>query len=183
MITNDDQLRTTRETLILAESALGCLRRKVLPVNGMQYRLFSGSTIDLIQSIRGEIEDYLGIPAEAYITISLEGEDVYLGQISAGLITRIIDAVCRGVQSVVGVLHAEIDPDVSTSRTDWIEQVCDLSLAGMGTRGVRLFLELPTRIGGFFPDDQWRLLKDGIDVLFDGLEWAAQEPQIGRAHV
>src|SRR4051812_33262383 len=107
MITNDNELRITRERLRLAESALDAYRRDLLPHNEVQYHLLAGSTIDLIQSIRADIDAYLGIAPDTDLAVSLEGESVSLGQTPAGIITRSIDTFRRGLQSVAGVLHAD----------------------------------------------------------------------------
>ena len=74
MITNDNELRITRDRLRLAEAALDACRRDFLPHNEVQYRMFAGSTIDLIHSIRGEIDAYLGLaPATARKIAEAEG--------------------------------------------------------------------------------------------------------------
>jgi hypothetical protein len=59
VITSDAGLEATRKALWLAESILEGYRRDFLPHNPVQYRLFSGSTIDLIKSLRAEIKAYL----------------------------------------------------------------------------------------------------------------------------
>ncbi|MGL4552973.1 MAG: hypothetical protein ACRC33_17495 [Gemmataceae bacterium] len=175
MITDDNELRITRERLRLAEAALESSRRDFLPHNEVQYRLFAGSTIDLIQSIRADIDAYLGIGTDTDLAVSLEGADVALGQTSAGVITRTIDTFRRGLQSVAGVLHADGQPGAVPRRAGWIERLCDLSLAGMGPGSVQVYLDLTGRAGGLFPEDDRRLLSDAVTTLFDGLEWAARE--------
>jgi hypothetical protein len=175
LITNDNELRITRERLRLAEAALEATRRDFLPHNEVQYRLFAGSTIDLIQSIRAEIDAYLGIGPDADLAVALEGKDLSLGTTSAGVITRTIDTFRRGLQSVVGVLDADSGQDGVRKRAGWIEQLCDLSLAGIGTGSVQVYLDLPASGGGLFDETERQLLSDAITTLFDGLEWAARE--------
>jgi hypothetical protein len=177
MITNDNELQITRERLRLVESALEATRRDFLPHNEVQYRLFSGTTIDLILSIRADIDAYLGIGPDADLAVSLEGAEVALGQTSAGVITRTIDTFRRGLQTVVGILHAETTPNSVTRRAGWIERLCDLSLAGLGPGSVQAFLDFPVSGQGLSKEDDQRLLKDAVSMLFDGLEWAAQEKQ------
>jgi hypothetical protein len=77
---------------------------------------------------------------------------------------------------VVGILHAEAKPD-APRRAGWIERLCDLSLAGLGPGSVQVFLDLPAGSDGLFAEEDQRLLKDALSVLFDGLEWAAQPEQ------
>jgi hypothetical protein len=177
MITNDNELRITRERLALAEAALDSLRRDVLPVNEAQYHLLAGSTIELIQSIRAEIDAYLGIGPDTDLAVSLEGELVSLGHTSAGLITRIIDFFRRGLQSVASVLHADNLPGAAPKRAGWIEQLCDLALVGLGPGSVQVFLDLTATGGGLFAEEDRRLLNEALTTLFDGLEWAAREEE------
>lgn len=175
MITNDDELRITRERLRLAEAALEAARRDFLPHNEVQYRLFSGSTIDLIQAIRADIDAYLGIGPDTDLAVSLEGSEVALGQTPAAVITRTIDTFRRGLQAVARTLHAVDKPQDAGRRSLWIERLCDLSLAGMGPGSVQVFLDLPAKVDGLFAEGEREFLKDALSVLFDGLEWAGRE--------
>ncbi len=174
MITNDNELRITRERLGLAEAALDSLRRDVLPVNEVQYHLFAASTIDLIQSLRTDIDVYLGIGPDTDLAVSLEGRSVSLGHISAGIITRTLDTFRRGLQAVVAVLHAESQSGAVSRRAGWIERLCDLSLVGLGPGSVRVHLDLP--IGStLFEDEDRQLLDEALTTLFDSLDWVNRE--------
>jgi hypothetical protein len=175
VITNDTELEIVRQQLRRAENALDACRRDFLPKNEVQYHLFAGSTIELIQSLRAEIDEYLGIGCNADLAVSLEGETVALGTTSAGVVTRIIDTFRRGLQSLVGVLHAVAKPGGLRKRAGWIERLCDLSLAGLGPGSVRVYLDLPANSEGLFEAEDRRLLSDALTTLFDGLEWAARE--------
>ncbi len=176
MITNDAELEVVRQQLHRAEAALDACRRDFLPHNEVQYRLFAGSTIDLIQSIRADIDAYLGIGPDTDLAVSLEGESVSLGNTSAGIITRTIDTFRRGLQSVVGVLHPDGQPAGVPRRAGWIERLCDLSLVGLGPGSVQAYLDFPTGTG-LFAEDERHLLNDAVTTLFDGLEWAAREEE------
>jgi hypothetical protein len=72
VITNDAELEVVRKQLQRAEAALEACRRDFLPHNEVQYRLFAGSTIDLIQSLRAEIDAYLGIGLDTDLAVSLD---------------------------------------------------------------------------------------------------------------
>src|SRR5947209_15300336 len=84
VITNDTEVEVVRQQLRKAEAALDACRRDFRD-NEVQYKLFAGSTIDLIQSIRAEIDTYLGIGPDTDLALSLEGETVALGNTSAGI--------------------------------------------------------------------------------------------------
>ena len=61
MITTDAELELTRERLKLVEAALDSLRRDVKSKNEKLYQVMSVGYIDLLLSIRGDIDAYLGI--------------------------------------------------------------------------------------------------------------------------
>jgi hypothetical protein len=67
MITNDAQLEVVREQLRRIEAALDSLRRevKVKSKNEKLYEVMSRGYIDLLLSIRGDIDAYLGIDPQA----------------------------------------------------------------------------------------------------------------------
>src|SRR5579872_3462746 len=61
MITNDAELEVVRKQLARVEAALDSLRREVKPKNEKTYHLMAETSIDLLQSLRSEIDAYLGI--------------------------------------------------------------------------------------------------------------------------
>jgi hypothetical protein len=94
MIVANNELRIVCEQLMRAELALESLRDDVLPKNPRTYQVMADPCLDMIASLRAQIDDYLGIaamPDTADIVISLEGERVELGRTSAASITRVVD--------------------------------------------------------------------------------------------
>jgi hypothetical protein len=61
MITNDNELAIVRSQLGHAEAALEALRREVKPKNEKTYDRMAESYIDMLLSLRAEIDAYLGI--------------------------------------------------------------------------------------------------------------------------
>ena len=61
MITNDAELSVVRQQLGRVEAALDSLRRDVKAKNENMYELLAGSYIDMLQSLRADIDAYLGI--------------------------------------------------------------------------------------------------------------------------
>ena len=62
MITNDEELEIVRRQLNHVESALDSLRHDVKPKNEKLYHLMAESYIEMLQSLRADIDAYLGIP-------------------------------------------------------------------------------------------------------------------------
>jgi hypothetical protein len=68
MITNDSELEIVRRQLTHVEAALASLRRDVRPKSEKMYQLLAESYIDMLQSLRADIDKYQGIattPANA----------------------------------------------------------------------------------------------------------------------
>jgi hypothetical protein len=63
MIKNDNQLAIVREQLASAEAALDAIRREVQPQNPRTYAVMAEPYIDVVLSLRAEIDAYLGISA------------------------------------------------------------------------------------------------------------------------
>lgn len=173
MITTESELDLVREQLHRAESALQATRRKFAD-NPIQYRLFSETTIDLIRSLRADIDAYLGVAPtreNAAVTISLEGREVSLGITSAGLVTRFVDSFRRGLQSVYEVLESGT---AGRRPPAWAARACDLPLLGVAPGSVQVLLGQP-ETSHLFAEDDSRRLNEAIDVLFAGLEWSSDE--------
>lgn len=174
MIKNSGQLDVVRSQLARAESALESLRIEILPKNRSMYELMAESYVEMIQTLRAEIDVYLGIetiPVDADLTISLEGDSVALGHTSAAIITRFIDAFRTGLQSAVEIIENVERPKASRRRERWIEDLCDLSIVGVAPGSVRILLahqENPSLFG----QQEQETLNNAVDFLFSGLAWA-----------
>lgn len=174
MIKSEKQLEIVREQLASAQAALDSIRREVRPKSEKMYQLMAESYIDMVLSLRAEIDAYLGIapiPETADVVISLEGARVALGRISAGAVTRFIDTFRRGLQSTAEVLASVSRPETARRRERWIESACDLPIVGLVPGSVRILLGQPV-VEGLVTDYEQEAFNGAIDVLFDALAWA-----------
>lgn len=174
MIHNDEELNVVREQLQRAESALLSLRRDILPQNERLYRLMAESYVDTILELRGQVDAYLEIsamPENADLVISLEGDRVGLGRTSAAVVTRFIDTFRRGIQSAVEIVESASEQRVGRRRERWIENICDLSILGLGPGSLKVMLAEPQDQSLFSTENRESLHK-ALDLVFDGLHWA-----------
>lgn len=169
----DDFLRHTRETLALAETILQRFRGEWLPGDPESYRFYAGTTVDLVRSIRAEIDTYLGVGTETDLVVSIEGEVVFFGMTSAALIEHAIDALRRGLRTLIGILRPAANDN--GDRVSLADRLSDLELVSLGPRHVQVYLDLPTYDGSHFSKEERRLRDDALALLFDALEWAADE--------
>jgi hypothetical protein len=61
VIENDQQLHQTRLALADLESSLAALKRDVYPVNPRRFVLMAEPVLHHIESLRQEIEEYVGV--------------------------------------------------------------------------------------------------------------------------
>ena len=180
MIHNHNELRIVCEQLMRAELALESLRDDVLPNNPRTYQVMAEPCLDMIASLRAQIDDYLGIaamPDTADIVISLEGERVELGRTSAASITRVVDTFRRGLQSVVEILESVKKRDNSRRRPRWIESICDLPFVGMAPGSVKIMLGEP-QAQNLFGDEEREAFHKALKLVFDGIAWADVEMDV-----
>lgn len=177
MIRNDEELRVFREQLGRAEAALDSLRRDVFPKNESLYRVMAESYVDTILQLRSEVDSYLEIDVMAEtadLVISLEGPHVGLGKTSAVAVTRLIDAFRRGLQAAVEILETPSHPRLSGRPERWIENICNLSIAGLAPGSVKVLLAEP-QDQSLSSKENRESLKKALDLVFGGLHWADME--------
>ena len=61
MINTDAEFGIVSQQLSRAESALGAIRRDVLPLSKERYMLMAEAYVDQIVALRAEIDQYLGL--------------------------------------------------------------------------------------------------------------------------
>jgi hypothetical protein len=182
MIYTDHELAIVREQLGRAEKALKAIRDEVRPVNESRFLLMAESYVQMILELRGQIDTYLGLEAvcqaQTELELGLEGNGIRLGHSPASLVTRVLDAFRRGLQSVVEAVESTERTVVRTAgrRKRWIEQLCDLPLVGVASGSVRVQLGEPTSLSGALLESEDREFYQHImGLLRDGLACATGE--------
>jgi hypothetical protein len=61
MIKTDQDLEIVRQQVARAESAVGALRREVLPVSEERFLLMAEVYVEQILALRGEIDEFVGL--------------------------------------------------------------------------------------------------------------------------
>ncbi len=181
MIHTDHELAIVREQLGRAEEALKAIRDELRPVNESRFLLMAESYVQMILELRGQIDAYLGLEAvcqaQIELELGLEGNGIRLGNSPASLVTRVLDAFRRGLQSVVEAVEST-DCTVRTGgrRKRWIEQLCDLPLVGVASGSVRIQLGEATSLSGALLESEDReFYRHVMGLLRDGLACATGE--------
>lgn len=66
MIRTDEELEIARQQLARAESAIGALRREVLPVSEKRFSLMAGAYVEQVLALRAEIDAFVGLAAPCH---------------------------------------------------------------------------------------------------------------------
>jgi len=114
------------------------------------------------------------LPAEALLTIQLEGEGVQLGNISAGTVCRYVDAFRLGLQAMIEIIESVKTVPTAGRRKRWVERMADLPLLGIESGCVRILLGAPKQDGLFAEAEQESFAK-AIDLMFHALASAATQ--------
>ncbi len=181
MIHNDQQLAVVREQLGRAEHALKAISDEVKPVNESRFLLMAESYVDMIQGLREQIDAYLGVNAvrqsQTELILGLEGPGIKLGDTPVSLVTRVLDSLRRGMQTVVEAAEST-RPAARTAgrRKRWIEELCDLPLVGIVSGSVRVQLGEPTSLSaGLLENEERQFYQQVIGLFRDGLAVATGE--------
>lgn len=177
MIKSDEELGVVRQQIASAESALMSLRRDVRPKNEKTYRLMAESYVETVLELRALVDSYLDITSTvaADLVISLEGDRVSLGQTSAALVTRFVDAFRRGLQTVVKSIAQRSDTASAGQRREhWIEEICDLPIVGLTPGSVQVLLAEP-RDQSLLREENHAIFTRALELIFLGMHWADTE--------
>ncbi len=179
MIQSDEELAFVRGQLQRVEDALKAIRDGVRPANESRFLLMADSYVEMIHNLRSEIDAYLGLQAvaeaQAELVMGLEGRNIELGAVPASLVTRTVDAVLRGLQAVTeGIDSTGRPPRTAGRRGRWIEQLCNLSLAGLGHGTVKVYLGEPPSLGdALLETDERATFDEVMKLLKQGFAFAA----------
>ncbi len=172
MIHSDQELALARGQLGRVEDALRAIRDEVRPANEARFLLMAESYVEMIHDLRYEIDAYLGLQAvaeaQAELVMGLEGRGIELGTIPASLVIRTVDALLRGLQSVREGIDSIGRPQRTAGRRGrWIEELCNLSLAGFGHGSVKVYLGEPSSLSGALLETDERAAFDEVMTLLE----------------
>lgn len=177
MISDDRQLKQTRQELTRLEEDLISLQREVLSVNPERFHLMAEAYVDHIIDLRSQIDEYIGIKAYQDklqgIWLRLIGPSIQLGSASTSVLTSTIDNFRKSLRSITATLIGEI-PFRKGGLSKEVETSCDLVIVGLSTGSLRVGLGLP-------PDRQISLFDDAhedpvikaINTFMEVASWAS----------
>lgn len=174
MITNNEELRQTREQLLCLEQNLESLYHEVYYINSARFYLMAEAYIDHIHDLRSQIDQYIGIAGYqdnvVDIWLRLIGPSAQLGVTSVSLLIKILDNFRKGVRNIAVAITDQI-PSRGMRIEKSIEASCDFVIAGLKPGSLQVGLDTP-------PEQQLDLLsnvadpaKRAINIFMDIVQW------------
>lgn len=146
MITDDKQLKQTREQLARLEEDLISLQREIYPVNPDRFHLMAEAYIDHIMELRKQIDEYIGIKIYQDklegVWLRLIGPSIQLGTASASILANTIENFRKSIRSIAAILKGEV-PYRKGGISKEVEKSCDLVIIGLESGSMRVGLGLP----------------------------------------
>lgn len=185
MITNDEQLAVVKEQIERLERSVRALRTTVLPLSLSKFRLMADPLVEDLAILRSQADMYLGVTAateaEASMVLSLEGENVRLGETRGSVVTRTVEAVRKGVRGILAALQDEaVQLTTSVGRPRWIDELADLPIAQLAPGSVRIVLGEPSTTE-LYSSEQRTLLSRAIAHLSRAAAAAESPEQLSEA--
>ena len=176
MITNDKQLKQTREQLAHLEEDLATLQKEIYAVNPQRFHLMAEAYIDHIMDLRRQIDEYIGVKTYQDelkgLWIRLTGPSIQLGTASVSLLTGTLETFRKSIRGIASALKGEIPRRGRVSMD--IEKSCDLVIIGLSPGSMRIGLGLPPeqQLYLFEKAEEQPVLK-ALDTFMEVASWAS----------
>ncbi len=176
MITDDRQLKQTREELTRLEEDLISLQREVYSINPERFHLMAEAYVDHIIELRTQIDEYIGVKAYQDklqgVWLRLIGPSIHLGSASASILTSSIENFRKSIRSITSIMKGELPYRKGGISKD-VETSSDLVIIGLKTGSLRVGLGLPPeRQINMFDSQEDPVLK-AIDTFMEVASWAS----------
>lgn len=114
------------------------------------------------------------LPGGVLLAITLHGERIELGTVSAGLVCRYTDALRLTLQGAIEVIESVKALSAKGRRKRWVERMADLPLIGVRSGSVQILLGRPSQTGLFAAEER-ESFAQAVDLLFQRLSRIADD--------
>lgn len=177
MITNDEELESTKKALDLAERALIALKKKVYPINPQKYSLLAEPYLEYINRLRTEKDEYIGLfSAEELampIWIRLKGPHIQEGNVPIEVLSKFLNNFKMGVQRVAEFIETETIRESGRPHED-IRRLCNFKTKIL-SGSIRIGLAYPSndRQGSISGEIIQNPVEIAVEKLLKGASWAS----------
>ena len=175
MITSEVEFQQMLEQLqAMSPGALADLRQQVLSKKPRLFAVLAEGPLDQLRHFQEEIETYVGATQiaeqEADVWIRLQGSGIQWPETPTSILTAVLDALRKGVQTV-----AEFTAfgNVATRPTADLKRACDLRVLTLRTGSLQVGMRLPLTTSAHSGDKLKDLSQVARQALRDYLEVAA----------
>lgn len=176
MITDDRQLKQTRQELARLEEDLISLQREILPINSERFHLMAEAYVDHIIELRSQIDEYIGVKAYQDkvqgVWLRLIGPSIHLGSASASILTSTIENFRKSIRSITSIMKGELPYQKGGISKD-VETSADLVIIGLKTGSLRVGLGLPPENQLNMFDLHTEPVRKAIDTFMEVASWAS----------
>jgi hypothetical protein len=144
MITTEEGLRLSLEQLSRVYKTLAALRNEHQHASKSWLAIMAEGWVDQAKQLRREIEEYTGVAvleeSEADLWLSVAGRGIGAGTGPTSILTAILDALRKGVQSVAEFFHAG---QLSRRPTATLKEACDWGVVALKAGSFMIGVRLP----------------------------------------
>lgn len=144
-ITSQDQMEQALEQLGRLYQALAALRQRVEAVNPRNFAVLAEGHLDEIRRLQRELDEYAGAVAaeehSAPLWLRVVGRDIDWQSAPTSVLTAILDAFRKGVQSVAELI---LTGDLTTRPTAALKRSTDFRVVALAPGSLRLGVRLPS---------------------------------------
>ncbi len=187
MISSDNDLRQSQETLTDLELALAALKRRLLPANESLFAAMARDYLDSIENIRAEIDEYIGAsegaPNRAELWLGLVGGGLSVANAPSSILVDRLGSLRKAVQRVAEFFE-EGKARKSGRPPSRVAELCDFRVAALTTGSLRIGLRLPEpqqltlRFNEYSEDQRHvaeRSLQAILETIAETVEWRLQK--------
>lgn len=141
IVTSDAQLWQAFEQIERLQQGLRALRSDLAGASAANFAILAEAPMAQIAGLQAEIEAYLlAARGEEPLWVKLEGASLHLGDASASIVTYVLDALRKGVQTVA---ELNLRGGLSARPTAELNRACDFRIVALAPGSLRVAVKLP----------------------------------------
>ncbi|MGZ5452388.1 MAG: hypothetical protein ACXW5U_31510 [Thermoanaerobaculia bacterium] len=179
--TADAQLQLLIDQLARMYEAAAALREKLEATQPNVYRVMVEGPMEEIRRLQLQLDEYTGLAqlkeSEADLWIRIEGEEIEWQSAPTSVLTAVLDAFRKGVQSIAEMIERG---SLSSRPTKVLKDAADMRLVALAPGSMQLGLKLPDSAEtqeGVIRDEPVRpsVVERALHEFLAAASWAAEE--------
>jgi hypothetical protein len=140
-ISSEAQLWQAFDQIERLQQGLRALRADLAGASPANFAMLAEGPMTQVAELQGEIDAFLaGARGEEPLWVRLEGPTLHLGDASSSILTYVLDALRKGVQTVA---ELKLRGALSARPTAQLNRACDFRIMGFAAGSLRVAVRLP----------------------------------------